>query len=198
MDNTKIIITNWKANPVALGEALGLFDFYLSEIVKYQNIRLVVCPPFVYVEELAKRLKKLQIPDSRLHIPCLGVQDIFWGKSGSHTGEISVDMLKEFSVTHVLVGHSDRRYEIGETDEVINKKIKAALEADTTPVLLVGERKSGDDRKKVITDQLSADLAGLTAEQISKILITYEPVWAISTSPDAKPDTSENTLNAMK
>ena len=130
----------------------------------------------------------------------LGSQDLFWEKSGPYTGEISVDMLKNFDVTHVLAGHSDRRYPPaggGESDEIINKKIKAALEADIVPVLLVGERNRNDDRKAVLEQQLVADLDGLTAEQISKILITYEPVWAISTQPGAEPDTPENTLGAI-
>lgn len=218
----KIIIANWKANPAMSDEALELFDFYVGEISKYQNINLVVCPPFVYLEELAKRV---QGTGSRVQ---LGVQDTFWEKSGPYTGEISVDMLhpvksskagakqfdrvKNFRVSHVLVGHSDRRYKIGlpsttlggskvvlgESDEVINKKIKVALESEIIPVLLVGERNRSDNRQAVLEQQLSADLAGLTAEQISKTLITYEPVWAISTQPDAQPDTPENTLEAMK
>ncbi|MBI4160376.1 MAG: triosephosphate isomerase [Candidatus Yanofskybacteria bacterium] len=189
----KIIIANWKMNPATLEEASGLFDFYLSEMQKYKNIRLVVCPPFVYIEELAKKLLTAHnLPLS------LGSQDLFWESAGPYTGEVSVDMLKNFSVTHVLVGHSDRRYKIGETDEVVNKKIKAALEAEITPVLLVGERNQGDDRKMILEEQLRLDLSGLTVEQVSKILTTYEPVWAISTAPDSEPDTPENTLGAIK
>jgi len=108
------------------------------------------------------------------------------------------DGVKKFGVTHVLVGHSDRRYKIGETDEVINKKIKAVLAADIIPVLLVGERNRGDDRKQILEQQLTADFDGLTAEQVSKILITYEPIWAISTMPGAEPDDPENTLSALE
>lgn len=198
----KTVIANWKANPTTLAEAQELFDFYLSEISKYQNIQFVVCPPFVYLEELAQKLAKTNM-GTTLHIQhaahvSLGAQNLFWEKSGSHTGEISTDMLKSFSVTHVLVGHSDRRYKIGETDEIINKKVKAALEADIMPILLVGEQKRGDDRKKTLEDQLAADLNGLTADEVSKVLITYEPVWAISTQPDAQPDTPESTLEAIR
>jgi len=191
----KIIIANWKMNPPTLDEALELFDFYLNEISECHNIQLVVCSPFVYLEELAKRL---ETRNQKLETISLGAQDLFWEQSGPYTGEISVGMLKNLGVTHVLVGHSDRRYKIGESDEVINKKIKAALEADIVPVLLVGERERDDDRQAVLEQQLSADLAGLTAEQVSKILITYEPVWAISTTPDSEPDTPQNTLEAIK
>ncbi len=213
---SKTIIANWKANPTTLEEALDLFDFYLSEIYKYPNVQLIVCPPFVYIEELAKKLPaspKLQrgeqttngstvlsspSKDYKLQTISLGSQDLFWEGSGPYTGEISAEMLTPFNVRYVLVGHSDRRYKIGETDEIINKKIKAAIKADITPILLVGEQKKGDDRTVVIEKQLAVDLGDLTSEQVSRVLITYEPVWAISTQPNAEPDTPENTLKAIK
>ncbi len=184
---TKIIIANWKMNPAKLDEAQDLFAAEVKSAGEYASITSVICPPVIFIEELSKI--------DREH---LGAQDIFWEGSGPYTGEISPDMLKNFGVTHVLVGHSDRRYKIGETDEVINKKIKAALAAGITPVLLVGERNRGDDRKKILEDQITADLNGLNAGEVSKILITYEPVWAISTAPGAEPDTPENTLGAIK
>ena len=192
---SKTIIANWKANPTTLDKALDLFDFYLSEIYKYPNVQLIVCPPFVYIEELAK---KLQTTNYKLQTISLGSQDLFWEGSGPYTGEISAEMLAPFNVRYVLVGHSDRRYKIGETDEIINKKIKAAIKADITPILLVGEQKKGDDRTVVIEKQLAVDLGDLTSEQVSRVLITYEPVWAISTQPNAEPDTPENTLEAIK
>ena len=181
-------------NPASLEEALDLFDFYLAEISKYKNIKLIVSPPFVYLEELARQLKA----SNQQLTTSLGAQDLFWEKSGPYTGEVSTDMLKNFGVTHVLVGHSDRRYKIGETDEVINKKIKAALGAKITPVLLAGEKGRNDSRKIILEQQLTVDLEGLTTDQISKVLITYEPVWAISTTPGAEPDTPENTLESIK
>ncbi|MEX2053033.1 MAG: triose-phosphate isomerase, partial [Candidatus Paceibacterota bacterium] len=101
-------------------------------------------------------------------------------------------------VAHVLIGHSDRRYVVGESDEVINKKIKAAIRADVAPILLVGERSREDDKGKVLEQQLSVDLAGLSKEEISKVLIAYEPVWAISTSDNAEADTPKKTLEAVR
>ena len=97
---------------------------------------------------------------------------------------------------YVLVGHSSRREE-GETDEIINKKLKIALEGQIIPILFVGERE-GESRENVLTAQLTKDLAGLSVEQISKILFTYEPVWAISTNPGGHPDTPENALAAIR
>ena len=190
----KILIANWKANPTTPEEALDLFDSYLSAISDFRDIRLVVCSPFLYLEEL---YKQLQATKNKPETISLGAQDLFWEKSGPYTGEISAEMLKEFAISHVLVGHSDRRYKMGESNEIINKKIKAALEAGITPVLLVGERNLGDDRRAVLEQQLAADLSGLSADQVTKILITYEPVWAISTQPGAKSDTPESALGAI-
>jgi triosephosphate isomerase len=183
----KILIANWKMNPPTLAEAQELFRAEIVEAAKYKNIKTVICPPFVYIEELAK------IDGTKL-----GAQDVFWKESGPFTGEISTEMLKNFGVSHVLIGHSDRRYKIGETDEMINKKTKAALEAKIVPILLVGEKNRGDDRRQILEKQLSADLEGLDSDQVSKVLIAYEPVWAISTTPGAEPDTPENTLGAIK
>mgnify|MGYP001595873619 CR=1 FL=1 len=190
----KIIVANWKMNPATFEEARELFEFSVAEAAKYPDMQVVICPPFVYLEELAKLLNaKRSTPNTNL-----GAQDAFWEKSGPFTGEVSTEMLKNFSVSHVLVGHSDRRYKIGETDEVINKKIKAVLEADIVPVLLVGEKSRGDNRRQILEKQLSLDFEGLDSGQISKILVAYEPVWAISANPGAEPDTPENTLEAIK
>lgn len=187
----KIIIANWKANPQTLEKAQELFRAEVIEAAKYKNVQTVICPPFVYIEELAKQLQGSFLYKDD---PCsLGAQDVFWKES-----EISEP--QKLGINYVLVGHSDRRYPPaggGETDEIINRKIKAALRTGVVPVLLVGERNRGDDRRQILEKQLSADLAGLTAEQISKVLIAYEPVWAISTAPGAEADTPENTMEAM-
>ncbi len=176
----KILIANWKANPATLKEAQEFFRAEVIEATKYKNVKTVICPPFMFLKDLAS------IPND-----VLGAQDVFWEES-----EISEP--QKFGINYVLVGHSDRRYKIGETDEMINKKIKAVLEAKIIPVLLVGEKNRGDNRQQVLEKQLSADLEGLDFNQISKVLIAYEPVWAISTTPGAEPDTPESTLEAIK
>ncbi len=174
-------------NPQTLAEAQELFNFENEEAKKYGNIKTVICPPFLFIEELAKFVNKN-----------IGAQDIFWEESGAFTGEISAGMLKRLGVGHVLVGHSDRRYVLGETDEMINKKIKAALADGIIPILLVGERNREENKKEVLNNQLSADLTGLSEDEIKKIFIAYEPVWAISTTPGAEADTPENTLESSK
>jgi triosephosphate isomerase len=190
---SKTLIANWKMNPQTLQEAEELFEYTIAESAKYPNVKTIICPPFVFIEELSKLLQTINY---KLQTS-IGSQNIFWESKGAYTGEISTEMLKNFGVNHVLVGHSDRRYVIGETDEEINKKIRAALAADITPVLLVGERE-GENREETLEKQLSADLANLPKPDIGKILFAYEPVWAISTNPGAKPDTPENTLSAIK
>jgi len=167
----KIVIANWKMNPQTLEEAKELFD-------SFKNTEAIICPPFVYMSVLRPN----------------GSQDVFYEDKGAFTGEISPLMLKNLGVEYVLIGHSDRRYVLGETDEVINKKLKAALNAGLTPALLVGERE-GENREEILTKQLDTDLAGLSPD---KVLITYEPVWAISTNPNAKPDIPESALEAIK
>ena len=175
----KIIIANWKANPAILEKAQELFRAEVAEAAKYKNAQTVICPPLVFLEKLAK------IDNTKL-----GAQDVFWEESETLEPQ-------RLGISHVLVGHSDRRYKIGETDEIINKKIKTALGAKIVPVLLVGEKNRGDDRRQILEKQLSLDLDGLDPGQISKVMIAYEPVWAISTTPDSEPDTPENTLQAI-
>ncbi len=152
----KLLIANWKANPETLEEAKALFAVE-------NQLGVIICPPAVYLEELHAN----------------GAQDVFW-EAGAHTGQVSPDMLKQFGVTHALVGHSERRA-LGETDEQINKKLKAVLAAGMTPVLLVGEPEKSAARSDYLIDQLTRDLEGVSAENAKKILFCYEPVWAIGT-----------------
>ena len=187
---SKVIIANWKANPSTLAEAQELFRAEVANASNYQNVKTVICPPFAYLEKLVKLLNP--IPHT-LNPVLLGAQDVFWKES-------EIPEPQKLGISHVLVGHSDRRYPPaggGETDDVINEKIKAALEAGITPVLLVGERDRSDDRQAILEKQLLADLAGLDSSQASRVLIAYEPVWAISTTPGAEADTPENTLEAL-
>ena len=118
----KIIIANWKANPVSLKEAQDLFAIEATEASRYPTIKTVICPPFIYLEELSKMLKK----DFNKTAIDLGVQDL-WEASGPFTGEISPEMVHELGVRYVLIGHSDRRYIFGDDDEMINRKLRSAF-----------------------------------------------------------------------
>lgn len=176
-------------NPGSLQEAREMCRATIAQAEKYTQVKTVVCPPFTYLKECTELL--------RGNILALGAQDAFWEDKGAYTGEISISMLKECEVEYVLVGHSDRRYIIGETDEMINKKVSALLGHGMHAVLLVGEREKGDVREDILIDQLSRDLHDIPADQLDLLSVGYEPVWAISTSRDASADTPENTLQAL-
>ncbi len=166
----KLLIANWKANPKTQQEAEALF-----EATKADNV--VICPPSVYCSALK----------------ATGAQDAFW-EGGPHTGQVSTQMLVSFGVTHVLVGHSERRA-LGETDEQINKKIKAVLAQGMMPVLLIGEAENNPAiRQDMLIDQMTRDLEGVSAEDATKILYTFEPAWAISTTSGNKAESLENIL----
>ena len=167
----KILIANWKANPATLEEASRLF-----EIENKENV--IICPPAIYIAELRPN----------------GAQDVFW-KAGAHTGQLSPEMLAQFGVTHILVGHSERRA-IGETDEQINKKLKAALSVGLTPILLIGEPEKGPARTDYLIDQLTRDLEGVSTEDAKKILFCYEPVWAIGNQAST-PEYAKKAIHEM-
>lgn len=183
----KIIAANWKMNPESAKEAEELAEFLVENYTE-KNIQLILFPPFIYFcdlrDELGKDADKFD----------WGAQDIFWEESGAFTGEISPTMLKSLWVHYVIVGHSERRWKIGESNEIINKKMKAALGNGIIPILAVGEKEKGDPIEKFLEDQLSTALDGLSEEDIAKIIIAYEPVWAIGTG---EADTPEGTIEAI-
>ena len=129
------------------------------------------------------------------------VMSFDYGQNGAFTGEISADMLKELGVEYVIIGHSERRQYFGETDETVNKRVKAALAAGFTPIVCVGEmledRESGKTEKVLFT-QLEGGLAGLSKEEMAKVVIAYEPVWAIGTGKTATPEVAEETHNFIR
>lgn len=176
-----LIIANWKMNPPTLREAEKLFFDVWSEVRKIKKAEVVICPPFLWLESIRKRYNKALI---------LGAQDVFWETSGAYTGEISPPMLKNAGVKCVIIGHSERRGVLGESDEMVNKKVKAAVKSGLTAVLAVGEelKESQEVVPPVIASQIHKGLAGVTKSQIENIVIAYEPVWAIGTGQADTPD----------
>jgi len=159
-----LIIANWKCNPKTKKEAINLFNKVKSAS---RRNKTVICPPLIYL--------------SLFNYAFLGAQNCHWQNSGAYTGEVSPTMLKSLGVVYVIIGHSERRNYFKETDEMINKKLKAALNAGLMPILCIGEKK-GEDANLVVENQLSGDLNGISEKDRDKIIIAYEPVWAISTS----------------
>ncbi|MEI8174443.1 MAG: triose-phosphate isomerase [bacterium] len=174
----KIIIGNWKMNPASLKEADKLFTGVLKNVSDIKKTEIIICPPFIYLSLLkAKNSKKI----------FLGSQDAFWDNVGAYTGEVSAEMLCNIGAKYVILGHSERRA-LGESNNDINKKIKASLEAGLGPVLCVGEtfRDENHSYFNLVKTQLEECLLGISKNSISKVIIAYEPIWAISTTVNRK------------
>jgi len=178
MNNKKIIIANWKMNPYSSEEALRLVKG-IAAVQLPKNIELIIAPPFVYLDLVKKNLAK----DIKL-----AAQNISWAERGAYTGEISAMMLKNIGCSHVIVGHSERRYKMGETDEIINLKLKIALKYGFIPVLAVGEKEQNDDILKILNVQIKSAFEGLEAPEAGRFIVAYEPVWAIGTGLADTPD----------
>ena len=185
MAKRKIIIGNWKMNPLSAKEADKLLVGVAKSISTLKNTEVVVSPPFIYIDRLKKVSKKIS----------MGAQDAFWGDVGAFTGEISPEMLYELGARYVILGHSERRA-MGEIDEVINKKVKGALASSLTPVLCVGElsRDATHGHFDIVKSQIKECLKGVPKNSISRVIVAYEPVWAISSTPDRRDATPADSL----
>lgn len=180
-----IIGGNWKMNKT-WKEALELVKGLVKEVGNYDFVEVVIFPPFVYLKEISKLIQETNIG--------LGAQNMFWEEEGAYTGEISARMLTDVGCSYVILGHSERREYFKESNQDINKKIKAALKFNLTPLLCVGEKL--DERKKgiaeeVVESQVKGCLAGLEKAQIERIVLAYEPVWAIGTGETATPQQAQ-------
>lgn len=165
----------------------------LIPLLKDAKCDVVVCPPYVDLAVVGKLLAGTNIK--------LGAQNIHWAPKGAFTGEVSADMLLAMGVTHAIVGHSERRQYFGETDETVNKRAKAALEANITPIICVGEtleqRESGVT-DAIVSKQTVAALAGFSAEDVAKSVIAYEPIWAIGTGKTATSEDANLTIKVIR
>lgn len=175
MSDRKIVVGNWKMSPSTLADAKELFNAIKKEAKKKENIDIVIAPPAIYLGQL-----KIGENDNIK----LAAQNMHWEEKGAFTGEISAEMIKEAGAKYVIIGHSERRIYFGETDEAINKKISAAFKNNLVPILCVGEtaeEKSAEKTQEVIKNQLTKALENISQGQIeaNKIIIAYEPVWAI-------------------
>ena len=180
-----IIAGNWKMNKTAT-EAETLLRQLLDGNSKSDKAELVVCPPYTALETAGKVLK-----DSHI---ALGAQDMSEHEKGAYTGDISAQMILTLGATYVILGHSERRQYHAETDQLVNAKVKTALNAGLTPIICVGEtltQRENDETEKVVAAQVEGTLADLAADQLKKVVIAYEPVWAIGTGKTATPDQAQ-------
>ena len=176
---THVVAGNWKMNKTAAETRALIADIRASVNDGATATQVVVCPPFTNLQAAAEALAGSKI--------ALGAQNLHWEASGAFTGEISAAMLKDLGVTHVIIGHSERRQYFAETCETVNRKLKSALAAGLVPIVCVGETLAEREEGRmevVITNQIKAGLAGVGAE-LAGIIIAYEPVWAIGTGRTA-------------
>jgi triosephosphate isomerase len=188
MDNglmRKLIAGNWKMNTDRAG-AIKLARAIVGRAGMHGGVDFLVCPPAVYLSPVGEIVKGTKV--------ALGAQNMYHQPNGAFTGEISAAMLVDVGCTHVILGHSERRHILGETDADVNKKAQAALAAGLAPIVCVGEQLSEREAGQttaVIRRQFEGSLAGIPAEQIERVTIAYEPVWAIGTGKVATPQQAE-------
>ena len=188
----KILVAgNWKMN-LCRSSSIELAQA-IADIQSIENVEVAICPPYVYLDAVGSRLANCEVG--------LGAQDVYFEASGAFTGEISCEMLKDIGCQYVILGHSERRNVIGETNELINQKVKAALSVGLTPILCVGElleQREAGETLSVVTDQLVGSLAGITPEQLENVVLAYEPVWAIGTGKTATPQQAQEVHSDLR
>jgi triosephosphate isomerase len=178
----KIIIGNWKMNPITLDEAKRIHKSVISTAAKLKSMNVVVCPPYVYIPALTGSKSATKVT--------VGAQNAYSEEQGSYTGEVSAKSLKDLGCTHVIIGHSERRA-MGETDEAISKKVQIVLDSGLIPVLCVGEKERNDHGEHLdfLRNQIKASLNKVAKKGISKLIVAYEPVWAIGAKEPMDPGT---------
>lgn len=185
MSRKPFIAGNWKMNMTAeSGEKLIK---QLIPLVKDANCDVALCVPAILIPSMTKAAEGSNIK--------IGAENVHWAEKGAYTGEISAEMLKEYGVKYVIIGHSERRQYFGETDESVNMRTQAALKAGLTPIVCVGEMLEEREKGKtndVLSRQLTVGLCGI--EDVTKIVIAYEPVWAIGTGKTATDEQAQETI----
>jgi len=180
-----IIAGNWKLNKTSK-EALLLIEELKREVADVQTVDIVVCPTFTSLTVVGDAILDTNI--------ALGAQNLYWQDSGAFTGEISAPMLTDLGVKYVIIGHSERRQYFGETNETVNKRLRAALTHGLIPLVCVGENLAERESNKtfdVIKNHVEGSLSGLTADEMKTVVIAYEPVWAIGTGKTATPEQAQ-------
>lgn len=185
MGMKKIIVGNWKMNPVELSDAEEILREVAAGTGGFSGVNIVICPPFTFLENLVTlSSKKIAI----------GAQDCFFGSTGAYTGEVSAEMLRGMGVKYVIVGHSERRA-LGDSDELINKKVASALSSGLKVIICVGEKERDDSGEYLnfIRKQLTVGLNKIRKSLLKNLIVAYEPVWAIGKNA-VRVNTPEDTL----
>lgn len=188
----KIVAGNWKMNKTNC-EGVVTINELKSLIAEYKEVEVIIGAPAIMLSDLVKAAEGSNIK--------IAAQNMYNKDSGAFTGEISPVMLKAIGVNHVILGHSERREYFGETDTFINEKVKAALAHGITPILCIGEKLEERESGKTLevnSRQVKGGMASLTEDEAKKVIIAYEPVWAIGTGKTATPEMAQETHNAIR
>ncbi len=187
-----IVVANWKMN-LLLSESIKLISDFKKNLKGIKDIDIVVCPSPIALDAVGKIIFKSDIK--------LGAQNIFWAESGAYTGETSIGSLKEINGQYVIIGHSERRGILGETNSMVNQKIHTCIENDLVPILCIGE--THDERHEKQTDnilyrQLRACLEDIHLVGHDNLVVAYEPIWAIGTGDVVDPDEAERVFELIQ
>ena len=195
-DRRPIIAANWKMHKTHL-EAIQAVQklSYLLDRDDPERVEIVICPPFTALRSIETVLQSDRLPYG------LGAQDVHWEEEGAFTGEVSPGMLEALRVSYVIVGHSERREHFGESDEIVNRKVRAALRHGLAPILCVGEtlqeRDMGGTQEKV-TGQITRGLASVSEEDARRLVVAYEPIWAIGTGRNSEPADAGGVIGLIR
>src|SRR5919201_394700 len=182
----KIVAANWKMN-MTQAESARFIESMLLDLGEITDVEVVIVPPFTAIAKVMESLGKAQ------NIK-VGGQNMYWEKRGAFTGEISGPLLRDLFVHYVVLGHSERRALFGETDEIVNRKVRTAHEATLRPIVCVGETLEQRDKgnvEKILSIQLRGSLKDLSEKELQETVIAYEPVWAIGTGRNATPEQAQ-------
>ena len=190
-ERKKVIAGNWKMNKLP-NETMDFIDKLIPLVQNTEN-EVILCVPFT---DLFYALLSVQNTNIKI-----GAQNMHYEENGAYTGEISPNMLKSIGVQYVIIGHSERRQYFNETDETVNKKVKAAFMNELIPIICVGEtleQREQGKAEEIITTQTELALQGLTEEQVKNTIIAYEPIWAIGTGKTATSEDANNSIKAIR
>ncbi|NLM17651.1 MAG: triose-phosphate isomerase [Candidatus Riflebacteria bacterium] len=192
MTRKPMIAANWKMHKT-IKEAKAFMAEFLPKVAGMKHTDILICPPFPLIAAVNDSREGTDI--------LLGAQNMYFEEKGAFTGEVAPAMLKELGCDCVILGHSERRWVFGETNELINKKVKSALEHDLIPVLCVGEKleeREAEQTDQVLLHQLEKALEGVEESYIANIIIAYEPVWAIGTGKNATAEDAEKAISLIR
>jgi triosephosphate isomerase len=195
-DRTPIIAANWKMHKTHLEAIQAVQKLgYLVSAADAEAVEVVVCPAFTALRSVQTLIESDRLPFA------LGAQNVHWEDKGAWTGEIAPEMLRALKCSYVIVGHSERRQLLGETDEVVAKKVRAVFSAGMTPIACVGEtleERESNRTDERVSGQIRAGLTGLTIDQARTLVVAYEPIWAIGTGRNAEPADAGQVVGVIR